>query len=93
MGVPDAEVEIGRPIAAALAPGARWREMFEALREGGPWKSDGGGRRAEEGDSGFGFAFREGEVGEVWEALRSRRSSAGQPGPESGEYAMLVRSE
>lgn len=61
VGIAEAETEAGRPIAAALAPGM-WREMLEALREGGPWKSVGGGRRAEEEegplvDSGVCFCF------------------------------------
>ena len=39
----------GTPTAEAWAPGRRadGREALEALREGGPWKSDGGGRRWE----------------------------------------------
>lgn len=88
----EREAEAVRPMTAALAPGGYGREIFEALWEGGPWKSDGGGRRAEIGESGFGFGFavRVGDVCEMLEACRSRKSSAGQPGPESGEKDMLL---
>lgn len=63
-----AEVEAGKPIAAALAPG-RCREMFDAFREGGPWKRDGGARRLGEDSclSGLVFCsgFLVGDLGEV----------------------------
>jgi hypothetical protein len=40
-------VEEGAPMPAAPVPGRRTdgREMLETLREGGPWKREGGGRR------------------------------------------------
>ncbi len=91
----DTEAEAGRPIAAALAPG-RWREMLEALWEGGPWKSAGGGRRAVGGDlvdSGLGFDldFPDGDTGDVGETFRSIGLSADRRDGECGVRAMLRR--
>lgn len=68
--------------------------MLEALREGGPWKSKGGGSRAGAGclgDSGLGFGlgFWVGETGEVGDFLRSSGLPIDQTGEESGANAML----
>jgi hypothetical protein len=92
----DAEAEAGRAVAAAEAPG-RWREILDALREGGPWKRDGGGRRAEAAclvDSAFGggLGFRVGETGETGEVgvcLRSNGLPRDKVGDERGGNAML----
>jgi hypothetical protein len=67
--------------------------MLEAFREGGPWKSDGGGRRAEGClvDSGFGFGFRSGDVGEVGDTLRSRGALPVHTGGVRGAKAMLLQ--
>jgi hypothetical protein len=86
-----ADTEAGRPTAVALAPW-RWRDMFEVWREGGPWKSAGGGRRAEGGClvfSGFGSGFVVGEIGEVGETLGSRRSPISKTFGARGAIATL----
>lgn len=89
----DAAAEAGRAIAAAEAPG-RWREILDALREGGPWKRDGGGRRAGAGclvDSAFGggLGFRVGETGEAGVFLRSSGLLRDKGGEERGVSAIL----
>ena len=91
------EAEAGRPIAAALAPG-RWREILEALREGGPWKSAGGGRRAMGGDlvdSGLDLDsdldFPDGDSGDVGDTFVSSGFSAVRRDGESGASPMLSR--
>lgn len=89
------EAEAGRPMAAALAPG-RWREILEALGEGGPWNSAGGGRRAMEGDlvdSGldFGLGFLDGDTGDVRDTSRSSGFSRACRDGESGVSAILSR--
>jgi hypothetical protein len=68
--------------------------MLEVLREGGPWKSAGGGRRAEVGCllvSDFGCGLRVDGIGEVGDTLRWSRSSVGQRGAGAGGDAMLAR--
>lgn len=89
----EAEAEAGRPIAAALAPGM-WREIFEALREGGPWKSAGGGRRAMGGDlvdSGLDLDSREHDTGDVGDTFRSSGFSVVRRDGEGGASAILSR--
>lgn len=98
MGGPAVEAEpdtrLGRPIAAALAPGKTWRDRFEAFREGGPWKSDGGGSRDEVGESDleFGLGFRVGDIGDVvGEICLSGTWLASGSGPESGDNAIPLK--
>lgn len=97
----DTEAEAGRPMAAALTPGM-WREILEALREGGPWKSAGGGRRAmgdDLVDSGLGLDldldldFPDGDTGCVVDTFRSSGLSVLRRDGESGASAILSRDE
>lgn len=67
--------------------------MLEALREGGPWKRVGGGKRLEGEDCLVGMAFcLEVFVGDVWEVgdnSRSMISPADLRAGERGANAML----